>query len=372
LKELSAVFVCARAVALEVRFDEPISQALWSRVLPVVKRNTETLQSLVEESASGHAVQLDSQTVVIVVQSDRDRLPQSTRAVLVGLLHELSCEAPLLASIAVGDIEPVPNELHRSYKAARGYMQYRFFTGPGHVHDAESVERHGESDREYATKQEAQLCDAIRLHDRERAVAAIDHFVEQTGVLSYSVARTHMTQLLFSLYREFNTSLRYARSSDRRIYEILNQAHSIEYLDEMREAAVELTDHLMDSLASAQEDRNAAIVHEIMADVEETYVDPGLTLDKYADRAGLSAQYLARVFKMVANASFADYLTGVRLTRAKELLLTSEASASEIQEQVGFVNNSYFFTLFKKHFGCTPGQMRRSADHGSIRSPRTT
>lgn len=62
-----------------------------------------------------------------------------------------------------------------------------------------------------------------------------------------------------------------------------------------------------------------------------------------------------------AAASFPDYLVALRIERARELLLEREnLSIQEICELVGYSNASYFTTSFKKKYGMTPGQFRRS------------
>ncbi|MHC4158826.1 MAG: helix-turn-helix transcriptional regulator, partial [Planctomycetota bacterium] len=53
-----------------------------------------------------------------------------------------------------------------------------------------------------------------------------------------------------------------------------------------------------------------------------------------------------------------DYLTGVRIERAKELLLATEQSCTEICFQVGYNNQSYFTRTFKRLVGMTPLQFR--------------
>ena len=56
--------------------------------------------------------------------------------------------------------------------------------------------------------------------------------------------------------------------------------------------------------------------------------------------------------------SVSEYIMSVRLEKAEELLKNSQISINTIATQVGFVNNSYFYSVFKKAHGVTPNQWR--------------
>ena len=82
-------------------------------------------------------------------------------------------------------------------------------------------------------------------------------------------------------------------------------------------------------------------------------------LDEIAQAAHLSKYHLSRQFKSKIGLSPYEYLLNLRLNRAKELLVTTGLSVSEISRQCGFVNQSGFLRLFKRVQGCTPLQYRK-------------
>lgn len=83
-----------------------------------------------------------------------------------------------------------------------------------------------------------------------------------------------------------------------------------------------------------------------------------LTLDELSSRVGRSKYHLARAFRACYQSTPGAYLTAVRLSRAKELLINTDLPVWEIGQQVGFSNSAYFTTLFKQHFGCPPNEFR--------------
>jgi AraC-like DNA-binding protein len=82
------------------------------------------------------------------------------------------------------------------------------------------------------------------------------------------------------------------------------------------------------------------------------------TLDRetVAAQVGLHPTYFGKVFKMETGVHYAEYLTEIRIEKAKELLRTTQKNVTEIAYETGFSSQSYFSTVFKKKTGLTPKQ----------------
>ncbi|HLG13549.1 MAG TPA: helix-turn-helix transcriptional regulator [Blastocatellia bacterium] len=93
--------------------------------------------------------------------------------------------------------------------------------------------------------------------------------------------------------------------------------------------------------------------------VQEQYPDSRLTLKELARQANISIWHLARVFKSHTGASIKQYLRAVRMTKAKELLLTTTLSIKEVAAAVGHNHVSDFDHHFKATFQMRPGEFRR-------------
>jgi two-component system response regulator YesN len=86
--------------------------------------------------------------------------------------------------------------------------------------------------------------------------------------------------------------------------------------------------------------------------------DKSITLAEIARASHLSGSRLAHIFKEQMGITIIDYLTGVRIERAKQLLLATEQSCTEICFQIGYNNQSYFTRTFKDIVGMPPRQFR--------------
>jgi len=68
---------------------------------------------------------------------------------------------------------------------------------------------------------------------------------------------------------------------------------------------------------------------------------------------------LSKMYKKQTGISLKDYISEYRIEQAKILLRKSELLVSDVAEEVGFDNFTYFSTLFKKYTGMTPNQYRK-------------
>ena len=83
-----------------------------------------------------------------------------------------------------------------------------------------------------------------------------------------------------------------------------------------------------------------------------------LSRDEIARHVYLNPEYLSRLYKRRTGCSLTEYISRTRITEAKSLLRTSNASIGEIAFKVGFSSWSYFARVFRKETGLTPGQYR--------------
>ncbi|WP_338785824.1 helix-turn-helix domain-containing protein [Metabacillus sp. FJAT-53654] len=99
------------------------------------------------------------------------------------------------------------------------------------------------------------------------------------------------------------------------------------------------------------------IVEKVVLLIQENYMND-ISLDSCAEEAGTSPYSLSKAFKLIVGINFIDYLTDIRIQKAKELLLHSTMKINDIAETVGY-RHSYFNRIFKKQMGIPPSQYRK-------------
>lgn len=88
-------------------------------------------------------------------------------------------------------------------------------------------------------------------------------------------------------------------------------------------------------------------------------VDSPVQVRQAARMCGMSESYFMNFFKQVTGLSFVAYLNHFRVEQAQKLLAQSDESMVSISQQVGFCDQSYFGTVFRKIAGMTPAAYRR-------------
>ena len=100
------------------------------------------------------------------------------------------------------------------------------------------------------------------------------------------------------------------------------------------------------------------IVDQIQAYIAEHYAEK-LTLTGIASQFYISPYYLSRLFKKSINLSLIEYINGVRIKAAQNLIEKSNESISDIAEKTGFLTTAHFRRVFKDATGLSPQQYRQ-------------
>jgi YesN/AraC family two-component response regulator len=86
----------------------------------------------------------------------------------------------------------------------------------------------------------------------------------------------------------------------------------------------------------------------------------GISLKELSAKFNINLVYLSQLFKKKTGQNYSDYLSHLRMDKAKELLIKTDMRVYEICEAVGYTDTTYFSKLFEKTCGCTPSEYRKS------------
>jgi AraC family transcriptional regulator len=118
---------------------------------------------------------------------------------------------------------------------------------------------------------------------------------------------------------------------------------------------------LEDAVGDLARAAHASAVERVVATMRER-LGEALTLQDLADVAHLSPYYFARVFRDMTGIPPAEYLAALRVQEAKRLLLTTQASVTDVCFEVGYTGLGTFTARFARLVGVSPGRLRRRAE----------
>jgi two-component system response regulator YesN len=84
-----------------------------------------------------------------------------------------------------------------------------------------------------------------------------------------------------------------------------------------------------------------------------------VSLQKIAEYVHLAPGYLSRLFKERTGDTVSSFIARCRVERAAELLEGRNMRVYEVCAAVGYSDLKHFYSIFKKHFGCTPNEYRK-------------
>jgi len=130
----------------------------------------------------------------------------------------------------------------------------------------------------------------------------------------------------------------------------------------------QLRERVRSVVTAAQAFRDHRVLHQYAPVIKQaqeymarTYMDPDLSLSDVAGHVNHSACHFSAIFSQETGQTFKEYLTELRMKKARELLRTTTLKAFEICDQVGYKDPHYFSHVFHKHTGLTPIEYRLQA-----------
>ena len=134
-----------------------------------------------------------------------------------------------------------------------------------------------------------------------------------------------------------------------------NMESAIAYAKKMISQAIEIRDQNSGN-------KNRSILKTAVDFIDSHYMDEEISLNTVANVANVSSNHLSALFSQNMGQTFIEYLTTLRMNKAKELLRCTGMRSSEIAGEIGYKDAHYFSYLFKKTQGMTPSDYRKARE----------
>ena len=140
--------------------------------------------------------------------------------------------------------------------------------------------------------------------------------------------------------------------------ELKNSMKTIQTLEEIENYIRMLLKKIIGVRDTISGRRYSDIIEIAKDQIRKTYMSDEISLNTIAAEVGMSPSYFSSIFSKEMGKTFVEYLTEIRMDRAKELLMCSSMKTSEIGYEVGYKDPHYFSYIFKKTQNCTPKEFR--------------
>ncbi|NBD25189.1 response regulator transcription factor [Paenibacillus glycinis] len=343
---------------------EPDRQLLWYSVLNIA-------QELIDRHLGGLAFERRTGEFVGILRADPagDAAPDAVEALfaLAGDLRE-NLERWLKLGVTIGISERVSalSDLALAYKQAREAADHKWFLGKNRIITMDSLrspETHAGDYGRSGPVDNEELVSALKAADSDKLREVLDLIFadlnrKRRDGLKYG--RNACLQIVLAvdqLLLELNAQAADPESSETSLWEALFEQ---ETLGEMRQL---IESHLLDACERIREKRTgktANLVERVRAIIDRNYANGGLTVAEIGKEVYLTPTYVSLLFKQETGQTVNEYLTQVRVERAKELLRDPQYKFYDICYAIGYTDPSYFTKLFKKATGVTPSVYREN------------
>lgn len=266
-------------------------------------------------------------------------------------------------------------DVRQSFNSANRLFAARFFMEPNQIitedelHRIETVRKKDEDlkDINISNMDRKLLEDFLKVGDSEEAGPFLDTYFEKIGVGNYSslMFRQYLMVDMFFCVSKFLEGL---GSGSQEIMDKFGDVEEIKMrihsTQQMFQYMKELFTEAMKFRDSLSHDKYSSLLEEAQKYVQQNYFSNEISLNMVASHVGISPSYFSTIFRQETGSTFTEYLTEIRMEKAKELLRCTSKKTSEIAYDIGYKDAHYFSYIFKKTQGLTPKEYRGDRKEG--------
>lgn len=253
--------------------------------------------------------------------------------------------------------------------AARFFMELNQIITEDELHRIEAAQKENEDlkDINISNMDRKLLEDFLKVGDAEEAGPFLDTYFEKIGVGNYS-SLMFRQYLMVDMFLGVSKFLEGLDSDSQELMdkfgdteEIKVRIHSteqmIQYMKDLFTEAMKLRDSL-------SQDKYSRLLEEAQKYVKQNYSSNEISLNMVASHVGISPSYFSTIFRQETGSTFTEYLTEIRMEKARELLRCTSKKTAEIAYDIGYKDAHYFSYIFKKTQGITPKEYRGDRKDG--------
>lgn len=274
------------------------------------------------------------------------------------LVRTISSLLKMQTTICIGRLTTEIKDIPDMLPFLQNAILYRDLKEQCQVLDLEEILPYTPQEVHYPFALEKELLQALRMGQCEQAMQRIEAIISELVVRSRKekLLKEGVMQVLGSIMHtllETGYQPHQLYEGDN-LFEQLSQIREPEQIVRFFQQKIILP--YAQKLSEDQTARAKPLIEQVTAMLKDQFAE-GISLEACAHHFNTTPYTLSRLFKQVTGMNFIDYVTALRIEKAKELLSDSDMKVNEIAEQVG-LQPSYFIRLFKRFEQITPGQYR--------------
>lgn len=267
----------------------------------------------------------------------------------------LKMNVTLAISRPVSKISEIPG----SFETAKQAAAFRNFSNENQILDMETQPHvPEEAELQYPFSLERELIQAMRTGQESDTYKLLEDFL--VSLSSNGAKEIDVQQGMLHLLGSIQHAVMVSGINPNRLFKGINMYESLSQIRETKLILEWFQDKIVAPYLRELMQRTDAqvkrIIEQAMLYLQQNYMND-ISLDNCAEHTGTNPFFLSKSFKQVTGKNFIDYLTEIRMEKARELLRDTDLLINDVAERVGY-QHSYFNRIFKKLEGMTPTRYR--------------
>ncbi|WP_186429602.1 response regulator [Clostridium sp. BSD9I1] len=264
-------------------------------------------------------------------------------------------------TIGVGSIVKDIKQLKETFRVARFAVGQRIIEGTGKIIQDVAVNDTSERKNELLAELNKTMAIALEIFDKDSVLSSIKSIKEKIEVKKdmsgheiFSLAK-HICEMYLVNLRNNQVELQNDEEFYEKFYIHSTRCGSMNQLFQYLTMIIEKS---LDEIIYNKKQSDTKPIRTAKKYIQENYMSP-ICLEEIASIVGFNASYFSSLFKKESGVNFLEYLSEVRMNKAKELLRESNLSIAVICQEVGYNDLKHFTKTFKKNTGLKPNEYRK-------------
>ncbi|UKS27139.1 response regulator [Paenibacillus sp. HWE-109] len=319
------------------------------------------VQELIDREIGGYVFENQTGEFVGILRlSDQE----DQESLLFTLAEEVrgNLQQYLRISVTIGVGERIAKlaQLPQSYTQAKEAADQRWYLGKNQIISMDQLEQGIDSMYRFDPMQDERLISSLKAADTDKVQDELEHIfsaLSRNRAEGIQYGRNLSLQLLLLGSRILMELHIQRQGMDEKENELLAKVFLQETLGDLRKLVASYLLEVCERISEKRSGKPKLSIERIRAMIDKRFAE-NLQVADIAKEVFLSSTYLCLLFKQETGETINEYMTKVRVDKAKELLKDPSNKFYEVCYAVGYSDPSYFSKIFKKYTGFTPSSFR--------------
>lgn len=337
----------------------------WAMLYAIVNITAE----LSAKYFTSEAVSTLSDKFVILIKYDdkaevkefKSNLNRMLEEIAICISNGLGVSLSMAYSTTFKGLEHIPS----TYKNLEEQIQMKMRYGHGCIISPDMLDEVESEYFQIPVYKEDLLIQKINAFEQDEAAKLCKQILDQLFEYSYGEVISYIMHLAYTIHASVqlkNPSVK--QEITLLLKNFMADLPGCEVADDIDLLLGSFVAHLCDKIRngkdSSEMQNNDLIANRMCEIVEKEYGNSNLCLSFLAEELGMSPNYIGHIFKLVQTVSVPKYISELRMKKVANYLANTKLSLDEIAKSVGMEKNNYFYTCFKKSFGVSLSEYKRT------------